>query len=87
VAESSPPGQPEAAAERAEVFRRIEEGIAALRRGVRGAIQMERRPPAQGSLRFRPQAAREVHRRHLGEEEEEAQAPRSPPGPIEPKSS
>src|SRR5512140_2185197 len=56
----SEPQAPEAVAERLEAFRRIEEGIAALRRGGRGAIPAEQIPPAQGALRFRQQAAREV---------------------------
>ena len=51
---------PEESAQRSEAFRRIEEGIAALRRGGRAALPAERTPPARGSLRFRQQAAREV---------------------------
>lgn len=71
----APPQTPEAAAAEAELFRRIEEGIAALRQRGRGAARAERRAPAQGSLRFRAQAARELRRSHLGEEEEETEAP------------
>lgn len=54
------PRAPEVVAERLEAFRRIEEGIAALRRGGRSALPAEQVPPARGALRFRQQAAREV---------------------------
>lgn len=79
IVEPPPPSEPqapEAVAERTAAFRRIEEGIAALRRGGREAL------PAQGTLRFRQQAAREVRRRP---EEEEASP--SLPGRDEPKPS
>jgi len=71
------PEQPEAVAERVEAFRRIEEGIAALRQGGRGPARAERRPSERGSLRFRPQAAREARSR----QGEEAEAPGASPGP------
>jgi DNA end-binding protein Ku len=73
VAESAapPPLQtPEAVQAEAELFRRIEEGIAALRQSGRGAARAERTSPSQGALRFRAQAAREGRKRPLGEEEE-----------------
>ncbi|MFL5348157.1 MAG: Ku protein [Hyalangium sp.] len=72
IAEPEPPPPapqaPEVVAERLAVFRRIEEGIAALRRGGRGALPAEQVPPARGALRFRQQAAREV-RAHAAEGE------------------
>jgi DNA end-binding protein Ku len=71
VAPAPAPLDPEAASERAEAFRRIEEGIAALRRGVR---EPEGMGPAQGTLRFRPLAAREVRKRQ-GEGAETTRAP------------
>ncbi|HYH97363.1 Ku protein [Hyalangium sp.] len=76
VALPAAPPEPGAAAERAEAFRRIEEGIAALRRAGRGAVRVERRPAERGALRFRPQAAREVRAR----EEVESEGPVTPPG-------
>jgi DNA end-binding protein Ku len=80
------PQPPEVAAAHAELFRRIEEGIAALRQRGRGAARAERKSPAQGALRIRAQAAREVRRTHLGEEDEEAEAPsRRPSGQDEPE--
>jgi DNA end-binding protein Ku len=91
VAEPEPPPAspqtPEAAAAEAALFRRIEEGSAALRQRGRGAPQVERRSPAQGALRVRAQAAREIRTRHLGEgEEEETEVPsRSPSRRDEPK--
>lgn len=54
---------PEALEGRAEVFRRIEEGIAALRQGERTPHKAGRALPNQGSLRFRPLAAREARER------------------------
>lgn len=63
VAPALTPAQASPVAERLEAFRRIEEGIAALRQGSRGAARAERRPEARGSLRFRAQAAREVRSR------------------------
>lgn len=61
VSEPGPqPRAPEQVAERVEAFRRIEEGIAALRRGGRGALSAERTPHTRGALRFRSQAAREA---------------------------
>jgi DNA end-binding protein Ku len=86
-AEPSPatPQSPEAAAAEAELFRRIEEGIAALRQRGRGPARAERRPPAQGSLRFRAQAARERRGPPLGKDEEETEVPsRRPSGQDEP---
>ncbi len=54
------PRQPRAepAVTRMDEFHWLEEGIAALRRGGRDAILAHRTAPAQGELRFRPQAAR-----------------------------
>ncbi len=72
--------EPEAVAQRMEAFRSIEEGIDALRRGGSGALPAEQQPPAQGALRFRQQAAREVRGR--SREEEASQAL---PGKDEPK--
>jgi DNA end-binding protein Ku len=63
VAPPAPPEPPEAVAARLEAFRRIEEGIAALRRNARGPARAERRPSERGSLRVRSQAAREVRSR------------------------
>jgi DNA end-binding protein Ku len=63
---SQPPSE---VAERLEAFRRIEEGISALRRNGRGPARAERQAAERGSLRFRAQAAREV-RRPKGEEGE-----------------
>jgi DNA end-binding protein Ku len=78
IAEQVPPTapqEPEAVAERMEAFRRIEEGIAALRRGGRGGARAERTPEAaEGSLRFRQQAAREVRSRQ-GEETQDLGTP------------
>jgi DNA end-binding protein Ku len=73
------PEQPSAVAERLEVFRRIEEGIAALRRGGKGPARAERRPSERGSLRFRPQAAREARSR----QEEGTETPGASPGQDE----
>jgi DNA end-binding protein Ku len=79
------PPPPEVAKAQAELFRRIEEGIAALRQRGRGAVRAERRAPAQGALRIRAQAAREVRTR-LGDEEEETEVPtRSSSGQDEPE--
>ncbi|WP_224249002.1 non-homologous end joining protein Ku [Hyalangium gracile] len=67
LVEPVPPAAPapdaQATAERMEAFRRIEEGIAALRQGGRGGARAERRAASQGALRYRPQAAREVRSR------------------------
>jgi DNA end-binding protein Ku len=79
VAPPPTPQQAEEIAERLEAFRRIEERIDALRRGGREAMPTEGAPPAQGSLRFRQLAAREVRRPR---EEEMAE---QPPGPDEPE--
>ncbi|MDY7231956.1 Ku protein [Hyalangium rubrum] len=54
---------PEELEGRAEVFRRIEEGIAALRQGLPKPHQAGRALPSQGSLRFRPMAAKEARER------------------------
>lgn len=83
VAPHASPEEQEAAEARAELFRRIEEGIAALRRGGRGAVRTERRPQTQGALRFRSQAARELRKRPPPrEQEEETETP--PRGSSEP---
>ena len=71
VASSKKPG---ASQERVEAFRRIEEGIAALRRGGRAALPAEQMAPARGALRFRQQAAREARVRP-GQEEASAALP------------
>jgi DNA end-binding protein Ku len=75
IAEPVPPPsaslEPPLSPERVEAFQRIEEGIAALRRGGREAVPEQRTLPAQGALRFRQQAAREL-RRPPGEEGEAA---------------
>jgi DNA end-binding protein Ku len=88
IAEAEPPAAlqtPEAAAAQAQLFRRIEEGIAALRQRGREMARAERRAPERGALRFRAQAAREFRRPQLGEEEEETEVPsRRPSGPDEP---
>lgn len=63
---ASTPGRASPVSERLEAFRRIEEGIAALRQGGRGAARAERRSEERGSLRFRAQAAREVRSRDGG---------------------
>lgn len=73
VAQASSPVPPSPVAERLEAFRRIEEGIAALRQVSRGPTRAERQPPERGALRFRAQAAREV-RMPEGDEAEEAGA-------------
>ncbi|WP_224364309.1 non-homologous end joining protein Ku [Hyalangium versicolor] len=67
------PPQSESAPERMQAFRRIEEGIAALRREGHRGVQAEGTASAQGSLRFRQQAARTVRSRP-GEAVEEPQA-------------
>ncbi len=86
VAPPSPPQTPEEVRAETELFRRIEEGIAALRQRGRGVVQAERRSPVQGALQFRAQAAREIRRRHLGEREEETEVPsRRPPSQDEPE--
>jgi DNA end-binding protein Ku len=65
----------EATAGKLEAFRRIEEGIAALRRGERRPGREARRVTgSQGALRFRQQAAREAREREG--EGMEASAPR-----------
>ncbi|HVG60863.1 MAG TPA: Ku protein [Hyalangium sp.] len=80
------PKSPEVAAAHAELFRRIEEGIAALRQRGHGPTRAERRPADQGALRFRAQAAREVRRTHGGEEEEDTElSSRRPSGQDEPE--
>lgn len=60
---SSTPAQASPVTERLEAFRRIEEGIAALRQGSRRAARAERHSEERGALRFRAQAAREVRSR------------------------
>ncbi|MBN1205754.1 MAG: Ku protein [Myxococcaceae bacterium] len=82
MAPPAPPEEPEAAAARMELFRKIEEGIAALRRGRAGHGRAERALPVQGALRYRQQAAHEV-RDYSGETE----PPRTRRGPGEPESS
>jgi DNA end-binding protein Ku len=54
------PEEPRAAEARMEVFRRVEEGIAALRQGRPERGRSERALPARGALRFRQQEAREA---------------------------
>jgi len=68
------PEPPSEVAERLEAFRRIEEGIAALRRSGRGPARAERRAVERGSLRFRAQAAREV-RMPKGQEGQDGSEP------------
>ena len=53
----------EAAAERKEVFERLEEGIASLRKGERKPQRAGRAVASHGSLRFRALAAREARER------------------------
>jgi DNA end-binding protein Ku len=66
--------EPRARSGRMEAFRRLEEGIAALRRGERRPEREARRQSEsdRGALRFRPQAARESRQRQGAEVEVEA---------------
>ncbi len=88
IAEASPPPSApqssEEAAAQAELFRKIEEGIAALRQRGRGTVRSMRKPASQGALRFRAQAAREV-RMHSADEEKTELPLRKPSSRDEPE--
>jgi DNA end-binding protein Ku len=88
IAEASPPPpapqSAEEAAAQADLFRKIEEGIAALRQRGRGTVRSMRKPATQGALRFRAQAAREV-RMHSTDEEKTELPLRKPSSRDEPE--